>query len=96
MVWQESNYIEVDFDAEKFQQNAYKLYNEELLTHFKKVAPNCETIYFNVDESENIWYGKSKTGEIECFTLYGKHPETGKTLKPITKYMINKYFCESY
>ena len=46
-----------------------------------------------MDGSERLWYGKNKNKELEYFTAFGKHPETGKTLKPITKYMIAKYIC---
>ena len=38
----------------------------------------------------NVWYNKSD-GKVEFFTNYGLHPENGKTLKPISKYILNKY-----
>ena len=31
---------------------------------------------------------------LQYFTALGLHPETGKTLKPITQYMIDKYICD--
>lgn len=33
-------------------------------------------------------------GKLEYFTSLGLHQETGKTLKTITKYMINEYICD--
>ncbi len=96
MVWQDTKYVEVNFDVEKYHLNALKLYKEEQIAHFQKIIPNCETKYFNEDGSENVWYGKNKKGDLDFFSLFGKHPETGKFLKPITKYMIKKYICEDY
>ena len=48
----------------------------------------------NQDGREQIWYGKNNRGELEFFTSQGLHPETKKTLKKITKYMIDKYVCK--
>ncbi|WP_040281046.1 hypothetical protein [Psychroserpens damuponensis] len=94
MVWQEDHYVEVDFDTEKYKVNQLKLYKEDRINLFKKVSTDCsETKFFNNDGSVNIWYGKNKNKELEYFTDLGLHPETGKTLKPITQYMINKYIC---
>lgn len=93
MVWQKDHYVEVDFDTEKYKVNQLKLYKEERIYDFKKVIPTCDTKFFNEDESVNIWYGKNKNKKLEYFTALGLHPETGKTLKPITQYMIDKYIC---
>ncbi len=48
---------------------------------------------FKEDDSVRIWYGKNREGELEYFSSQGLHPQTGKTLKPITRYMIEKYIC---
>jgi hypothetical protein len=94
MVWQEDHYIEVDFDTEKYKIKQLKILKEERIELFKKVLPICgETTFFNVDGSVAIWYGKNKDKTLEYFTALGLHPETGKTLKPITGYMIEKYIC---
>lgn len=93
MIWQEDHYIEVNFDPEKYSINQLKLYKEDRIKYFKKVIVTCDTVFFNKDESVRFWYGKNKEKELEYFTALGLHPETGKTLKPITKYMINKYIC---
>ncbi|WP_431135335.1 hypothetical protein [Psychroserpens mesophilus] len=95
MIWQEDHYIEVGFDTEKYKLNQLKLYKEERIKNFKKTTPICDTtIFFNEDGSVNIWYGKNRGKELEYFTALGLHPETGKTLKPITQYMIDKYICD--
>lgn len=93
MVWQENQYVEVDFDAKKYELKQLKIYKEDRITAFKKVALNCNTVFFNNDGSVRFWYGKNKNKELEYFTDLGLHPETGKTLKPITKYMIEKHVC---
>ncbi|WP_033960392.1 hypothetical protein [Psychroserpens jangbogonensis] len=93
MVWQEDHYIKVNFDTEKYRVNQLKLFKEERIELFKKVSPKCATEFFNEDKSVNVWYGKNKYKKLEYFTALGLHPETGKTLKPITQYMIDKYVC---
>ena len=95
MVWDDTNYIEVVFNANKYSINQLKLYNEDRINNFKKIIPNCDTKFFNDDGSENVWYGKNNNGELEFFTAFGRHPKTGKILKPITNYMIRKYICNT-
>lgn len=94
MVWNGEEYIEVSFDVEKYSLSQLKLYNEERITGLRKITPDCNTEFFTEDGMEKIWYGKSPKGELEYFTYFGKHPETGKTLKKITRYMINKHICK--
>jgi hypothetical protein len=94
MVWQEDHYVEVDFDLEKYKLSQLKAFKEERIDLFKKITPNCNYVFFNNDGSVNIWYGKNKSKELEYFTALGLHPETGKALKPITKYMIGKHICK--
>lgn len=96
MVWKDNHYIEVKFDANEFRKGNLKMYREERIGHFEKIIPNCKTKFFKDDGNENLWYGKNIEGKLEYFTDLAKHPETGKTLKPITKYMIRKYICETY
>ncbi|WP_323787916.1 hypothetical protein [Psychroserpens sp.] len=95
MIWEKDHYKEVKFDAEKYDLNQLKLYKEERINTFKKVSVICsKTKFFNEDGSVNVWYGKNKNKKLEYFTTLGLHPETGKTLKPITQYMIDKYICD--
>jgi hypothetical protein len=96
MIWQDTHYTEVDFDANKYSLSQLKVYSQERIDDFLKVNPDCKTTFFNEDSSVNLWYGKNNAGEINYFTALAKHPETGKTLKEITEYMIRKYICESY
>lgn len=96
MIWEKNNYIEVDFDDDSYNVGKLKLYSEERVTNFKQIQVDCNTVFFTDDGHAKIWYGKNSKKEIECFTSYGLHPETGKALNPITLYMIKKYICEDY
>ena len=97
MEWKEDHYEKVSFDSEKLSQGFLKVYKEDDIKDFKKItSPNCNTVFFKDDGSVNAWYGKNALGELEVYTNLGLHPETGKTLKPITGYMIKKYFCKDY
>ncbi len=93
MVWQEDHYEEVRFDLDKYDVSQLKLYKEERIEKFRKIEPDCGHSFFNEDGSVRVWYGKNIKKELQFFTDYGLHPETGKTLRPITDYMINKYIC---
>ena len=93
MEWQDTHYVEVPFDSKKLNEGTLKFYKEERIENFKRIIANCSTQYFRKDGEVQIWYGKNKEGILQYFTSYGLHPETGKTLKPITTYMIRKYIC---
>lgn len=95
MIWEDTRYTEVDFDAEKYSLSQLKIYDQERIDDFIKIIPDCNTLFFNSDRTANLWYGKNNAGELEYFTTFALHPETGKTLKEITDYMIRKYICTS-
>ncbi len=96
MVWEKNHYMEVKFDVEKYKIGQLKLYNEERIKHFRKIDVDCNTEFFNSSGKVKIWYGKNNKKELEYFTSIGLHPETEKTLDPITIYMIRKYICKGY
>lgn len=96
MVWENDHYVEVSFDAEGIREGKFKVYNEDRIELFRKIEANCNTLYFNEEGDVQIWYGKNSKGELEYFTDLGLHPITGKSLKPITAYMIKKYACETF
>lgn len=95
MVWENNQYVEVDFDTEKYKLGQLKIYKEERIATFKKVKLHCDIEFFDKKGKVKIWYGKNSKGDLEIFTSLGLHPETGKTLKPISKYMIDKYICSN-
>ncbi|MCB7481631.1 hypothetical protein [Christiangramia sediminis] len=85
MIWNNDHYIKTECsgrsEEQKFIPNTYN--------NLKKVEVSETTTFFKNGEVR-IWYYKSN-GELEYFSSPGKHPVSGKTLKPITKYMIDKY-----
>lgn len=90
MVWVKNHYEAVNYDSVKDSTEVMVL-NQEMLDDFKKVAV-CDTTTFFKNKEPLFWYAKVPTkNEVECFTQPGLHPETGKTLKPITQYIIDKY-----
>jgi hypothetical protein len=93
MVWQENHYVEVKFDEKLLQEGKLKLYNEDRINNLKKIDANCDTRYRSHDGSALVWYGKNPGGELQYFTAPGLHPETGKTLRELSKYMFDKYAC---
>ena len=94
MVWDNNKYVEVKFDTEKYNIGQLKIYKAERIKFFKKIEPNCSVKYFEENGKAKIWYGKNLNGKLEIFTSLGLHPLTGKTLKPISHYMIDKYICK--
>lgn len=96
MIWQEDHYVEVKFDIEKYNIDQLKLYKEERIENFRKIIPNCSTTFFKKNGKPDLWYGKNAKGELEYFTSLGQHPETGKSLKDLSDYMIAKYICPSH
>lgn len=94
MIWNEVEYVEVDFDLDKYDIKQLKRYDENKIKHFKKIAVDCDTTkFYKTDGSANIWYGKNYKKELQYFTYHGLHPETGKALKHITDYMIDNHIC---
>lgn len=86
MVWNEDHFE---------RTNCSGTGNEELLVtfrlgNFKKII-NADTITsFFKNGKVQVWYDKSNK-ELEFFTAPGIHPVNGKTLKPVTSYIIEKY-----
>ena len=62
---------------------------DENIMKLNKLDSN-EKLNFFKNHKPVVWYCK-QDGVVELFNAPGFHPETGKPLKPITKYMIKKY-----
>lgn len=65
--------------------------DKETFTFQRKIQVTDTTTFFLPNGMPCIWYYKTGEGSIEYFTYPGLHPVTGRTLKKITPYMINKY-----
>jgi hypothetical protein len=92
MQWQNNHYEKVDCNTQN-QQGIIK--SNDIIPFDTKKA---ELIKINVSDTTTffkngkaiLWYCKIN-GKPEFFNTHGIHPETGKALKPVTKYIINKY-----
>ncbi len=96
MVWVKNHYEAVEYDKVKDTAEVSPLY-QDLLDNFKKIAVCDTTTFFKNGDTDHplVWYGKSSDKkEYEYFNQPGLHPETGKTLKPISKYIIEKYILK--
>ena len=96
MVWVKNHYVAVEYDKVKDTAEVCP-FNQEVLDNFKKITVCATTTFFKNGDIDNplVWYGKAPNKkEYEYFNQSGLHPETGKTLKPITKYIIGKYILK--
>ncbi|CAM3453789.1 hypothetical protein [Flavobacterium chungbukense] len=89
--WSGDHYEEVSCDL-KIQGigtfNSPEPYDERII-NLRRIKV-CDTSTFFKNEKAVVWY--AKVGEkVEFFNTHGNHPENGKALKPVTKYIIDKY-----
>lgn len=91
MQWNNDHYEEVVCEGNRvaFSEINPIIKRQESLIDFKKIEV-CDTTIFFKNEQPLVWYCK-QDGECEYFNAPGLHPESGKTLKPISKYIIKKY-----
>lgn len=85
MVWKHDHYEKVDCTGSIGEKKIVPY----IFNNLRKVEVSDTTTFFKNGEVQ-IWYDKSNN-EVEFFTTPGIHPNNGKTLKPISKYMIEKY-----
>lgn len=62
-----------------------------LLLEFRKMKVDTQTLFFDKKGSPKVWCIKNPNGTLEFYNNPGLQPETGKTLKPISKYIIQEY-----
>lgn len=89
--WQIDHYEYVDCDTntiEGFLEIPIEPADENKAI-LKKIDVSEKTTFF-VNDKPVIWYSKVD-GIPEYFNTHGFHPITGKPLKPITNYMIDKW-----
>ena len=66
-------------------------YDKNKFKNFKKIEVTMVTNFFDeVTNKPLVWYVKNND-KIEYFSSPGLHPVTGKTLRVITPYIIDKY-----
>jgi hypothetical protein len=91
MQWQKDHYEKVDCSVANqgiATVNEVVPINEREI-NLKRIEVNKETLFFKNGKPQ-VWYSKIK-GKMYYFNANGDNPETGRPLKPITDYMINKY-----
>jgi hypothetical protein len=87
MYWDGVNYKSISCD-QKLPNIQVVALDTFKLKHFKKIT-KPDTLSEN--SIHKMWYSKIDK-EIEFFTTEGMHPEhTEKALKPVSKYIFNKY-----
>lgn len=97
MVWNKDHYEEIPCEKVSDVMTLFRPIvikkDESLISNFKKIKA-CDTTSFFKMGKPCIWYGKSFDGSYEYFTAPGLHPETGRTLKAITPYMIETHILK--
>ena len=85
MIWVEDHY-----EATKcVGQQGEEAYRGYIVENFREIEVSDTTTFFENGEVQ-VWYDKFNN-KIYYFSAPGINPENGKTLRPITNYMINKY-----
>ncbi|WP_338376369.1 hypothetical protein [uncultured Flavobacterium sp.] len=89
MQWQNNHYVEVECEVKNFANiNDVVPINTNQFS-LEKIEVDSTTVFFKGDKPL-VFYCKVN-GEPEYFNQLGMHPETGKALKPISHYIIDKY-----
>lgn len=91
MQWTGTKYEMVDCSKEiksLYSENEIIPIDEKQI-ELKKIEVNSSTMFFK-NNKPCVWYIKVN-GNPEFYNNFGFHPVSGKPLKPITKYMINKW-----
>ena len=96
MVWTNNHYEAVEFGKMSSSKDILPM-DQNVLDNFRKITVCDTTTFFKNGNGDTpiVWYGKDpKTKKYEYFNKPGIHPITGKTLKPITEYIIEKYIVK--
>lgn len=89
MQWQGDHYEVVHCDVQEIGGLASIEPVRKEVLKLKQIAV-CDTTTFFREGKAVIWYCKVGASP-EFFNTHGIHPETGKALRPVTKYIIKKY-----
>lgn len=92
MVWKGKKYEAVDCSQtiNSFAETTLPK-DDKLIEEFRKMKVDTKTSFFDKKGNPKIWYIKNPNGTLEFFNQPGLQPETGKTLRPISKYIIQEY-----
>ncbi|MBF4515509.1 hypothetical protein IRZ71_04110 [Flavobacterium sp. ANB] len=91
MQWSGDHYEKVDCKPEISGIGTFNLIDpfDENQFEVKKISV-CDTTKCFKNGQAIIWYGKFNN-QVTFFNIDGKHPENGKSLRPVTPHIFNKY-----
>ena len=92
MVWKNDKYEAVDCSEtiNSFAETTLPK-DDKLIKEFRKMKVNSKTSFFDKKGNPKVWYIKNPNGILEFYNQPGLQPETGKTLRPISRYIIQEY-----
>ena len=85
MIWREDHFEATPCEGKEGETKKIPY----LLENFRQIKVSDTTTFFKNGKA-NVWYDKHEN-DLYFFSAPGVNPETGKTVKEITDYMINKY-----
>lgn len=92
MQWSNDHYEKVTCDLEVNGLGSFNVVEpfDKTVFDLKKIKVCDTTPFFNKNGDAIVWYGKTANG-IDFFNGHGRHPENNSPLKPVTRYILNKY-----
>lgn len=92
MIWNGEKYEAVDCSEtmNSFAETTLPK-DDKLIKDFRKLKVDNKTSFFDAKGNPKVWYVKNPNGTLHFFNQPGLHPETGKTLRPISRYIIQEY-----
>ncbi|MXO05239.1 hypothetical protein [Flavobacterium sp. HBTb2-11-1] len=92
MQWSSDHYEKVSCDLEVNGLGSFNVVEpfDKTVFDLKKIKVCDTTAFFNTNGEAVVWYGKTANG-IDFFNGHGRHPENNSPLKPVTRYILNKY-----
>ncbi|EJF99701.1 hypothetical protein [Flavobacterium sp. F52] len=92
MQWSNDHYEKVSCDLEVNGLGSFNVVEpfDKTVFDLKKIKVCDTTPFFNTNGEAIVWYGKTANG-IDFFNGHGRHPENNSPLRPVTRYILNKY-----
>ncbi|ALU26175.1 hypothetical protein HX057_03725 [Myroides odoratimimus] len=97
MKWEGDRYVAYDCGEATIKSfagvsNEPVPYDKSILKNFKQISVDCDTEFFRKGKPK-VWFVKTGEGKHDYFNNPGTgvHPISGKSLRPITQYHLNKY-----
>ncbi|MBO9583995.1 MAG: hypothetical protein J7574_07540 [Flavobacterium sp.] len=92
MQWSGDHYERVSCDLDVNGLGSFNVVEpfDKTVFDLKKIKVCDTTPFFDKNGKAIVWYGKTANG-IDFFNGHGRHPENNGSLKPVTRYILNKY-----